>query len=220
VEQNLKMPSTIFHPSADSSHRTQRHIVRSSMRQRAVARTIGVAIVSVIVVGVLLYQFLGTDIGSPDESRRIRHPAGFSIVEPRGFEHTLRIETQNAVGVSSDPSISMTPIKSEGRPGVFMVSRLKQFPTDSERAKLKLLPGNFAGQPAWEAIDMDKNRQRKWTRMCVFEREGKAYQIYLERPATEPITGSTWTAYIESFRVEKPLILQALIKAPSTQPSP
>jgi hypothetical protein len=204
------------HPSKKSVLSWQPSACRVPHRS-GVARTLGVILIAVILMGIAAYQFLMPDIGRPDEADRIVHPAGFSIIQPKGYEHTLTLESDARASRSSDAAISMFPTKSEGRPGLFQVARLKQMPGQAEREKMKLQPAQFAGQPAWEAVDVSSISHKKWTRTYVFEHDGHAYQIYLERPASEPVTGDTWTAYIESFKFEKPQIFQPLINTPTTQ---
>jgi len=179
-----------------------------------VTKTLGIVIVSALIIAYFAYVSLTPEIGSPDESRRIKHPAGFSIVVPEGYQSSVVIGDAR-----TDDSIRCVPIKVEGRYGEFTVTRYARPPANEKMEKDGYVAGTFMGQPARELILLGDSKKNNWLRGYIFERDGQTYGVMLTRPRSEPITGKAWTRYVESFRIEPAIKFKYVTTLPSMQPA-
>ena len=161
-----------------------------------VSRTIGIIGVAVLVIGVFTLMVLRSTIGYPDEANRVRHPAGFSIIQPADWDLTVTVQSATV----PTATLWAMPKKAEGRGGGLWAIKFASKPTIVTTGKRAMHEGQFMGQPAW--VLEDTKHQKLWVRSYIFERDGEWYQLGLSRPAPEAIMGKEWTAYIESFRVE------------------
>ena len=176
------------------------------------ARTIALLVVAAIVVIAFAWTFM-RPVTAPDESRRVRHPAGFSIVAPPDWG----VELQYAKRGQPTPSIWAVPKKAEGRAGGLYAFKFQTKPDIPTTGKRPMKEGQFQGKPAWVYEDEDMKAKKLWARSYIFERDGTWYQVILNRPASESIMSDAWTEYVESFRVEQPLLTAT---QPATLPVP
>lgn len=178
-------------------------------------RTIGLVVAIVVVIGVIMYALVRPTVGWPDESRRVSHPAGFSIVQPEGWERHL---TFSSGGYGTD-LIRFLPAKAVGSPGFFTVTRIATPVTEADRTAKGYKPITFAGQPAWERWTA-QSLTHEQTRSMIFERSGQWFDISLRRPDIEPLDVGVWRAYAETFRVEPVKTLSTTLPAtlPATLP--
>lgn len=162
-------------------------------------KTIGVVAVAAIIVSFVLYAVLRPPIGRPAESRRLSHPAGFSIVVPEGWERHL-IERTNGRGADS---IAMLPEKAVGAPGFLKAIKLPTTPTEADLSKGNYSQGLVAGKPVWMR-ETEQKDTKEHTRSVIFERDGNWFEILIRRPISESLDSGAWQAYIETFRTETP----------------
>lgn len=145
---------------------------------------------------VLLFR---PDIGKPDEGNRTRHPAGFSIVAPLGWEREpLRLASETTGTLDT---LKFAPERKVGKQPWLVVTRLGE----------KLPPENFAGfvdatfqgQPA-RVFDGKQRGMFHWH--AIFQRHGQWYRIELFTPDPQPegIAKTSWMAFFETFQADAP----------------
>lgn len=162
------------------------------------ARTLGLIAVATVVAIVLGYAAFKPDIGGIDESRRVRHWAGFSIIVPEDWH----VEQYNPP--KNPYTIYALPKKAEGITGGLWAVKLSTQPKIETTGKKAMQPSEFQGKPAWTHINTSEGK-KVWSRSYLFERDGTWYSVILARPASESITSRAWSAYMNSFRVEEPI---------------
>ncbi|HEX8323151.1 MAG TPA: hypothetical protein VF595_04480 [Tepidisphaeraceae bacterium] len=167
------------------------------MHRTGFTRTIGLVACVVVVVGILLYMGLQPPAGWPDESRRVVHPAGFSIAQPRDWEPRVSVLGNSARA----DSIRLLPKTAVGSPGFFTVTKLPESPTDKDLLSKGYAPTTMSGQSAWQRVSEQK-MTREHTRSVVFQRDGVWFDIVIRRPSLEPLDAGLWAAYVDSFRTE------------------
>lgn len=152
---------------------------------------------------------LDPGLGTPDEARRARHPAGFSFVPPRGWGVT----TYFAVGGDTKDSFRISPEKSVGQQPSIGVARLHVATTPDPDAQSM----TFQGKPAFRTVI---RKPRFWQWRIDFERDGVWYFINATYPTEIDIEGGPLWKFIESFRVEPVMNLGSTLPTtvPSTRP--
>ncbi len=169
-----------------------------------ITRTVGLLVIAGILAITVLYTTFRPAIADLDESHRQRHPLGFSIVTPEGWQ----VEFQNPQA-GHPATIWALPRKSEGIVGGLWAMKYDAKPQIITAGKRALHEGEFQDKPAW--VREDTQDDKRWNRTYIFERAGTWYQVVLTRPASDSIMGSAWTAYVNSFSVEA---------ATATRPTP
>lgn len=133
------------------------------------------------------------NLGTPDESRRQRHAAGFSIVVPASWGATPYF----ARGNRSPDMINMSPEKVSGRETSLTVARLPAKPADAQDGT----PFTFQNKPAWlQPFDT------KHDYGCVlrFERDGVWYEMRFVSPVPLDWQTSSLMRFAETFHTEAP----------------
>lgn len=177
------------------------------MRQKGMARTIGLALVALVIVGFGLFIATRPPVPWPAEARRVVHPAGFSIVGPPDWDHFLSFATDG-----KPDAVRFLPKKTVSGMGSILVTKVAVPVTPDELARKKYGTLTFQNQPAY--TNTDENRfTRDHSRSFLFQRDGVWYDLSITRPQVEPIETGVWLAYAESFRVE-PVRVQ-----PTTRPT-
>ncbi|MGN6506806.1 MAG: hypothetical protein ACTHM6_14725 [Tepidisphaeraceae bacterium] len=166
------------------------------MRRRGFTRTAAVVAVAMVIVSFFVYVAIQPAIGSPDESRRITHPKGFSIIEPKGWEAHVDVAGQNGAVIDS---IRFLPVKAMGVPGSFHFVKLPGPPDPAKLAKYDAKPIKFDGHPAYEMLS-PREKTREHTRTVTYQVNGAWYELSVTRPEVEPVEGSPWEAYFESAK--------------------
>lgn len=174
-------------------------------------RTIGVLVVAAIVVIAFVYMNFRADVPAADESRRVRHPAGFSIIVPPEWHTELLYPPK------SPDTIWAVPEKTESVVGGLWAVKYASKPDFRTSGRKALVPGEFQGQPAWVSEDLQGKKTR--SRTYLFERDGAWYAVILTRPSVEAVMGQRWTEYVNSFRLEAPTQRPPEITFSATQPS-
>ena len=160
------------------------------------ARTIGLATVAFVMVGLGLFVVTRPPVPWPVESRRVVHPEGFSIVEPPDWEHFLTFDD----GKQSD-AVRIVPKKAVGNIGTIQITKVNVPVTPEGIAKKHYQRIAFQGQTAY-TLTTESQFTRDHTRTFLFQRNGVWYDLLVRRPQVEPIETGVWMAYAESFRVE------------------
>ena len=169
-------------------------------------RWLEVAVVLAVVAGVSLVLLQSLSPAPrvsrpPDESDRVVHPQGYSIIRP--------VDTE--VHVSTEPSgdsldlLRVTP----GGPGRYntsvTVARLAEAPDTrqlQEREGFRL--ASFQGQEAWVRVG-DSGKYVEW--VAVFHRGGQWFRLRLSEPAVHGrpprMPPPLWVPYLDSFQTTK-----------------
>lgn len=161
-----------------------------------------VFVLLIVMVTSIVSALLDPGLGKPDNSRRTRHPAGFSISYPLGWGGT-------AVGMGEDGGANYIRLAQERKTGqetVINASFTGFRASSSAGAK----EGTFQGLPAFYSASKTK---QTWQWRVQFQRDNNWYSIQLVTPIPLEVEKSPYWPYIESFKIEKPLI-------PATQDSP
>lgn len=133
---------------------------------------------------------LDSGLGTPDESRRLRHPAGFSIVYPQGWGGTVGY----AQGAAPN-SIRLAPERVTGRQTSIAVTRSTRAPKLADTAKAT----TFQDRPAWATMTQFK---RDATYRVDFERDGAWYAVVLSAPVEQKWESDPLMTYARTFRTE------------------
>jgi len=151
---------------------------------------IGVFLLVVTAMAGLTFFLMDRGLGAVEEARRVKHPAGFSIVVPKGWES----QSYFAAPPKLNNSIALSPTQSAGPQPRFAVVRFETTPKAIENA----VESTFQGQPA-SIVETVKRDATLWT--ARFQREGMWFEIAVRSFDFEPVMSGQWRGFIESFRV-------------------
>ncbi len=161
-----------------------------------------VFVLLIIMVTSIVSALLDPGLGKPNDSRRTRHPAGFSISYPLGWGGT-------AVGNGKDGSTNYIRLAQERKTGPETTINA-DFTGFRASTSANAKEGTFQGQPAFYST---KKTNQNWQWLVQFQRESNWYSIQLNAPIPLEIEKSPYWPFIESFKIEKPLF-------PATQDLP
>lgn len=148
------------------------------MPQTPFIKTLATVLVAMLIVSVLFYRGCQSRYGEPDESRRVSHPAGFSIIMPQAF--TLIPIPLYDGKEDGTYTISMLEDKSEMIPASLSVTRLPTPPPPEWLAKQGTLEKTlFQAKPAIR-VTRQKTRDREVS--LFFEHGPHWYRITLGTP--------------------------------------
>lgn len=136
-------------------------------------------------------------IGTPDESRRLIHPAGFSVVGPVGWEGRNVVVSLGA----GSPTMQFLPTRSVGVQPNFTIYQVDALPEPQD--KLKRVETTFMGKPAFVSEGPVSNA---YLYVIDVELEGKWYRLSLKLASREDVRGGAWWRYFESLRIERPAL--------------
>lgn len=149
----------------------------------------------IIMITSVVTALLDPGLGKPDESRRTRHLAGFSICYPLGWGGTAFGDSEPAPG----NSIRLAQERKTGRETTITAfyhgTDMPTFANSSE--------GTFQTQPA--TISTRKSSQN-WQWRVLFQRDGVWYSILLATPIPLEVEKSPYWPFIESFQIEKRIV--------------
>ena len=185
------------------------------MRNRGIAKTVGLGIVALAVFSAVGYVLLLPAEGWPDESRRVTHTAGgFSVIRPKEFEQHIAF-----AGVGrSDDGIRFLSTSSVGDPALFNIHHITE-PVREKMTADGYEPVEFQSQPAWQRL-RDILKTHEHSRSVIFQRDGRWYEEYAKVPDGQPLDHGAWAAYFDSFRDFKPYGVPDLVDpAPATVPA-
>ena len=161
----------------------------------------------VIMITGIVTALLDPGLGKPDDLRRTRHAAGFSIAYPLGWGGSA-FGSENA---KEARFIRLAPERTTGRETSINVVLSGAEAQPVAEAK----PGTFQGQAALFSSDRGK---RDWRWRVQFQREQGWFQITLTSPIAFDVEKSAYWPFINSFRTEKPIA--PTIISPTTQAGP
>lgn len=147
----------------------------------------------VIMLAGIASVILDSGYGSVDESRRLRHPAGFSMIYPQGWGGTL--------GYRSGPAkdeIRFAPERVAGRQTSIRVVREGRAPKLDEVAK----EVTFQNKQAWATFNQLK---RDAIYRLDFERGGVWYWIVVTSPIALEWDRDPLMKFVQSFQIEAPV---------------
>jgi hypothetical protein len=165
------------------------------MFRTRIARIVAALLLVAIVIGLMMYTSLGSAVGAPRESNRVRHPSGFSAIAPHGW---LPVRTIGTPDGSKQDSLYFSPPKSEGRPISIIFARREEV----DDAKLK--SEGFAieqinGRPTYHLQTTKRDR----VDVYIFQADDTWFAATVIRHLGD-YNDARWLEYIKSFRVEKP----------------
>ena len=154
-----------------------------------------------------------------DESRRFTHPAGFSIVAPRGWDSSISLEKSgrtveslriaSPVGVGFNTSITVTRLPAG-----------EQSRADTSDRAVSL---TFQGKPARALTEQLRNRWRWTLSFHRPEADGGHYELVYLSPTIPDVETGPIRAFLESFRpstlpATRPASASVSATAPATAP--
>jgi hypothetical protein len=128
--------------------------------------------------------FTRNRLGAVDESRRYRHPEGFSIVVPRGWDAQL-----------APSGLLVRPLAFSGPAPRLDVMRL----TSPKPADAKTREVTFQGRPAQLLRGFGDQR---FIYQIQFERNGAWYALVVRQTIDEEHLAGPWRAFFDTFRLE------------------
>ncbi len=137
---------------------------------------------------------LSPTIGKPGEERRLRHPAGFSVVGPEGWPGTV----YKVGGPVIAPVLRFAPERTVGPVQEFTITRWGDKPQVPEHESQR--PVKFGGIDA--TIYLHQNRGM-FAQMLDVEIDGAWYRLSVLLPTLEDLPKSPWWAFFNSIRVER-----------------
>jgi hypothetical protein len=156
---------------------------------------------------------LAPTIGKPSEDRRLRHPAGFSVVGPEGWPGTV----YKVGGAVIAPVLRFAPEKTVGPVQEFTITRWGDKPQVPKHQSQRLV--EFGGLEG--TLYLYQNRGM-FAQMLDVEIDGEWFRLSVLLPTLEDLPKSAWWAYFNSIRVERAagVALPAIESAvPADQPA-
>jgi len=158
-----------------------------------------IALIIFAVSAALVVFFMRPRLGDVDEANRGRHPSGFSMVAPLGWQmEPVKFRTEDGRVLDT---LRFAPERKIGKQPWLVVQRLPGKPDGDP------FPGfvdtTFQGKPA----RLFDGVHRKMTHLhLIFERDGDWFGIELSTPDPEPdgLVSAGWMKFFETFRVETP----------------
>ncbi len=156
--------------------------------------------VALIVALTAAFRFVTREhLGAPDESRRVRHPDGFSIIGPQEWVGSI-LQT----GKVRQPMLRFVPEVNMGiQPSLLAIRSDKPFELPGGKdVRENARPTQFQGQPA---TYYSGNEQNAWMFVLDFQRGSDHFRISLKLPVPDDVHKSVWWTYFETFRMETPM---------------
>ncbi|GIW75083.1 MAG: hypothetical protein KatS3mg104_0146 [Phycisphaerae bacterium] len=172
-------------------------------------KTFLIIVISGLVIAAFFYQVSAPRFGVPDERLRIRHPSGFSAVQPKDWIPT---EIQLFDGdLTRQYQLGFFENRSEVIPAEIMITRLPGPPADLDRS---LPVRQIAGRDTYRKYE----EKRKFTLTTLwFEEGGIWYRVTLRVPYGA--VDEDLYPYVATIRTEQPAIPSPTTR-PSSQPGP
>jgi hypothetical protein len=145
----------------------------------------------VVILAYFVTVVLRPSIGRVDEGRRLRHPAGFSIVVPWGW--TGRVDGYR----QTRPVITMIPDRSTGVQPSLVVTKGSEQPEPLKQGPMQ--PTTFQGRPARVWSGRVQNAHMFYLDVEI---EESWYRLSLKLPGFEDVRGGAWWGFLESLQVE------------------
>lgn len=164
-------------------------------------------VLGIMMLAGIAQVFLDPGLGTADESRRTKHPAGFSGIPPLGWGASIFYHA----GPTSEDFLRISPERSTGRQPSMFMSRWQsgQKPAADDETQ----PTTFQGKPATLYTHLSRH---SYVWRVDFERDGIWYRVGLENPVELEVDKSPLKPFLESFRVEP---IFALTDGSTTQPA-
>lgn len=183
-----------------------------NMLNAGYAKTLGVVIVALVVTSLLFYLSMDSGLQPPAEIRRVSHGAGFSVIAPPGWDHTVLFATNDA---NTSNAIRLIEGKSETLPGFLNVVMSREPQSIADLRARSYQPSELAGHNAWRlAYDEEKMHGVVYR----LEVNGQWYEVRLVRPKVEAID-ETWMAYLNSFKPATASTSAPLVLHPTSVPT-
>lgn len=162
-----------------------------------------IGFIVVVIALTAIFKFVTREqLDPPDESRRVRHPDGYSFVAPKDWAGSVL-----QAGKIKYPMLKFVPETNVGVQPSLLVSRNDkpyELPGGKE-VRDSARPIQFQGQPAtyYEGIE-----QNVWMYAIDFQRGSDYYRISLKLAVHEEVMRGNWWKYFETFRLETALTTQ------------
>lgn len=145
------------------------------------------------VVLVIAIAWFTSDRG-PREADRVTHPAGYSVIPPKGFDATMETTLNDPKALDR---MRMWPIKFLGDMPSVIITRLRGPQNADELHQQGLSDVKFQKEPAYMS-DVPKPTRR--IVRIVFQRGGNWFQADLVLPGLEGEKLDQYLSYLETFR--------------------
>lgn len=155
-------------------------------------------VVMLFVGAILAYAFWPRHLPPPEESNRVRHPAGYSVIAPPSWKS--RYEALSRSNDHKDILFIEPSVDTKWAPGL-MITRLRFPPDKSKLSQEGFTEGTFQKQPAllnYYEID------HYWIWRAYVERAGEWFELRLQINNYQPLPGGDWWDYLNSFVFEPP----------------
>jgi hypothetical protein len=168
-------------------------------------------------IGLILWIFWPRPLSKPDESRRVEHPLGFSMVVPEHFD--------TKIGLEPDDTHRGAIILRDGRydafPPMITVHEFLSQPDFAAMSKRGFKQvGTFLGRQA-SIMNGPSGRGRAamWNYRVIFERDGRWFEVAASDPQFFDLGKSRYRDYLESFRLDPARPATMPSAAPATVPA-
>lgn len=168
------------------------------------AKTLMLLAVAAVIVAAFIYRAIEPRYGLPQESSRVKHPAGFSVVAPLNWE-------RNPIPLFDGDltrlyTLSFYEGRSEVLPAELTITRLPGPPTDLPP---ELAPEPIAGRPTYRKL----NKRTRYTDATLWFQEGDTwFRATMSVPHASSV--EDLYAYVATVRNE------AADAPPLTRPAP
>lgn len=177
----------------------------------------GIAWFKIVMFGLVALMLAGiasiildSGLGRPDEARRLKHPAGFSIIQPQGWGGTVTYRTRNG-----PDGMRLAPERVAGRQTVITVVRLPRAPKLDPAAK----EVTFQDKPAWATF---KQFRRDAEYRLEFQRGDAWFSIAVGAPIALDWDRDPIMDFVRTFRTEAVTaapVVPGLPAEPGTEPA-
>ena len=153
--------------------------------------------------GLAAFWLVGPAIGTPQERLRVRHPAGFSVIGPKGWDPDVYYASGER-----GPGISFNPLEHKGMQPVFVVVQLPNPPDLAALREDGFTDTTFQKQPA---LQREREKRKLFYHSTVFSRGMQWYEITIGAAVPDPIGHGPWGPFRESFRTERAVDLHRAV---------
>jgi hypothetical protein len=161
------------------------------MSRQVSIRVAGLVLALAVVTAGAWYFFRS---GGPQERDRVVHPAGYSVVKPRGWIAKIAVRP-DAAGVRD--SITLEPERWIGLSPSIWVRRLATSPDVQTLQSEGYIRADF---PGGHAMQHDTRRRRYLVRRAVFESGSEWFEVGCSLPDLEATRIGQWWTYVETFK--------------------
>jgi hypothetical protein len=150
-------------------------------------------LVPALALGALAGWVWWNTAGGPREADRVQHPAGYSIVKPRGWLARMQVKPND----TARDAITLIPEKWISLEPTIWAKRLLSPPDFEKLHDTGYVEGEFQGHKAWLSQQKPK---RRIERLAIFQAGSDWYQVGVSLPGLEGARVDDWWEYAKTFR--------------------